>query len=535
LFFSKLCCNFAAKIRKIMSESVKYPVGVQDFEKVRTGGYLYIDKTVLIYKLVNSGSYYFISRPRRFGKSLLVSTLSAYFQGKKNLFEGLAIEKLEKEWKRVPVFHLDLNTSNYDSKEALLNLLNDTVTQWEREYGSSPTEKTPDLKFKGVIQRAYEQTGERVAILIDEYDKPLLQNIGNDDLQEELRSILRSFYSVIKTKDSCIRFGLLTGVTKFGKLSVFSDLNSPDDISISRDWATLCGITEEELCTQLTVGINEMAEANGMTHDETLARLKKKYDGYHFHQNTEGVYNPFSLLCALRKREFEDYWFETGTPSFLVTLLKQSNYNLNNLVRERQTADNLNSIANAELNPVPMLYQSGYLTIKGYDERFRKYLLGFPNEEVEIGFISFLLPCYVRTTRESPDFFVEQFVEEVESGDVNNFLKRLQTMFADNSYTIQGDKELYYQNTMFVIFKMMGFYVDIERTTSYGRIDMVIKTNDNIYVIEIKLDGTADEALKQIEDKGYAAPYAMDKRKLYKIGINFSSDIRGISEWKIAE
>jgi len=518
-----------------MSESVKYPVGVQDFESLRKDNYLYIDKTALIYKLVSTGRYYFISRPRRFGKSLLVSTLSAYFQGKKELFEGLAIEKLEKEWKRVPVFHLDLNNGKYDSLEGLNAVLNDHLSRWESIYGTRPSEQTLSLRFAGVIERAHQQTGERVAILIDEYDKPLLQNIGNDEMQEKLRATLRSFYSVIKGNDKDITFGLLTGVTKFGKLSVFSDLNSPDDISISRQWSALCGITEEELCTQLSVGIDEMAEANGMTHDETLARLKKKYDGYHFHQNTEGVYNPFSLLCALRKREFEDYWFETGTPSFLVTLLKQSNYNLNNLVRERQTADNLNSIANAELNPVPMLYQSGYLTIKGYDERFRKYLLGFPNEEVEIGFISFLLPCYVRTTRESPDFFVEQFVEEVESGDVNNFLKRLQTMFADNSYTVQGDKELYFQNTMYVIFKMMGFYVDIERTTSYGRIDMVVKTNDNIYVIEIKLDGTADEALKQIEEKGYAAPYAMDKRKLYKIGINFASDIRGISEWKIAE
>jgi len=518
-----------------MSESVKYPVGVQDFESLRKDNYLYIDKTALIYKLVNTGRYYFISRPRRFGKSLLVSTLSAYFQGKKELFEGLAIEELEKDWKRVPVFHLDLNNGKYDSLEGLNAVLNDHLSRWESIYGTRPSEQTLSLRFAGVIERAHQQTGERVAILIDEYDKPLLQNIGNDEMQEKLRATLRSFYSVIKGNDKDITFGLLTGVTKFGKLSVFSDLNSPDDISISRQWSALCGITEEELCTQLSVGIDEMAEANGMTHDETLARLKKKYDGYHFHQNTEGVYNPFSLLCALRKREFEDYWFETGTPSFLVTLLKQSNYNLNNLVRERQTADNLNSIANAELNPVPMLYQSGYLTIKGYDERFRKYLLGFPNEEVEIGFISFLLPCYVRTTRESPDFFVEQFVEEVESGDVNNFLKRLQTMFADNSYTVQGDKELYFQNTMYVIFKMMGFYVDIERTTSYGRIDMVVKTNDNIYVIEIKLDGTADEALKQIEEKGYAAPYAMDKRKLYKIGINFASDIRGISEWKIAE
>jgi len=518
-----------------MSESVKYPVGVQDFESLRKDNYLYIDKTALIYKLVNTGRYYFISRPRRFGKSLLVSTLSAYFQGKKELFEGLAIEELEKDWKRVPVFHLDLNNGKYDSLEGLNAVLNDHLSRWESIYGTRPSEQTLSLRFAGVIERAHQQTGERVAILIDEYDKPLLQNIGNDEMQEKLRATLRSFYSVIKGNDKDITFGLLTGVTKFGKLSVFSDLNSPDDISISRQWSALCGITEEELRTQLSVGIDEMAEANGMTRDETLARLKKKYDGYHFHRNVEGVYNPFNLLCALRKKEFEDYWFETGTPTFLVKLLQQSDYNLNDLTQEEQSADMLNSIEYAELNPIPMLYQSGYLTIRGYDEEFGNYKLGFPNEEVERGFIRFLLPAYAPRRDNKSAFFVENFVRDVRKGDIDTFLKRLQTMFADNSYTVQGDKELYFQNTMYVIFKMMGFYVDIERTTSYGRIDMVVKTNDNIYVIEIKLDGTADEALKQIEEKGYAAPYAMDKRKLYKIGINFASDIRGISEWKIAE
>jgi len=518
-----------------MSESVKYPVGVQDFESLRKDNYLYIDKTALIYKLVNTGRYYFISRPRRFGKSLLVSTLSAYFQGKKELFEGLAIEELEKDWKRVPVFHLDLNNGKYDSLEGLNAVLNDHLSRWESIYGTRPSEQTLSLRFAGVIERAHQQTGERVAILIDEYDKPLLQNIGNDEMQEKLRATLRSFYSVIKGNDKDITFGLLTGVTKFGKLSVFSDLNSPDDISISRQWSALCGITEEELRTQLSVGIDEMAEANGMTRDETLARLKKKYDGYHFHRNVEGVYNPFNLLCALRKKEFEDYWFETGTPTFLVKLLQQSDYNLNDLTQEEQSADMLNSIEYAELNPIPMLYQSGYLTIRGYDEEFGNYKLGFPNEEVERGFIRFLLPAYAPRRDNKSAFFVENFVRDVRKGDIDTFLKRLQTMFADNSYTVQGDKELYFQNTMYVIFKMMGFYVDIERTTSYGRIDMVVKTQDNIYVIEIKLDGTADEALKQIEEKGYAAPYAMDKRKLYKIGINFASDIRGISEWKIAE
>lgn len=513
--------------------TVKYPIGVQTFEKIRTGGYLYIDKTALVYSLVKSGSFYFLSRPRRFGKSLLISTLAAYFEGKKELFEGLAIEKLEQEWKKVPVFHLDLNNGKYDSLDSLRDILELHLRKWETIYGRDDNIKELSNRFSSVVSRAHEQTGERVAILIDEYDKPLLQNIGNKDLQDELRATLRSFYSVIKGNDRDITFGILTGVTKYGKLSVFSDLNSPDDISINKEYSTLCGITDEELRTQLAVGIGSMAEANGMTRDEVLARLKKKYDGYHFDNNAVGVYNPFSLLNALKNRTFRDYWFETGTPTFLVELLKRSNYNLNRLANERQTADNLNSIANAELNPVPMLYQSGYLTIKGYDEEFRTYHLGFPNEEVENGFINFLLPCYIPTDMGENGFFVGDFVTDIRNGDVDQFMERLQTLFEDNSYAVQGKMELYFQNTMYVVFKLLGFYVEVERTTSRGRIDMVMKTKNYIYVIEIKLDSTADEALKQIEDKGYATPYAMDSRKLYKIGVNFSSDIRGISEWKV--
>lgn len=516
-----------------MDKDVKYPVGVQNFESLRRDNYLYIDKTALLYKLVATGRYYFISRPRRFGKSMLISTLAAYFEGKKDLFEGLAIEQLEKDWKKRPVFVLDFNNGKYDTEEALEEIIDLHLRKWEKKYGHTVGIKELSNRFADVIERAHEQTGERVAVLIDEYDKPLLQNIGNSDMQDKLRATLRSVYSVIKGNDKDITFGLITGVTKYGKLSVFSDLNSPDDISISRDWSTLCGITEEELRTQLSAGINNMAEANGYTYEETLAQLKKKYDGYHFEYNAEGVYNPFSLLCALRNKSFKDYWFETGTPTFLVKLLQQSNYNLNDLTREEQTADALNSIENAETNPAPMLYQSGYLTIKGYDERFGFYKLGFPNEEVERGLTRFLLPAYCPVSNGRSVFFIQNFVQDVERGDANTFMRRLQTFFADSSYTVQGDRELYFQNTMFVVFKMMGFYVDIERTTSHGRIDMVVKTADYIYVIEIKLDATADEALKQIEEKAYAAPYVMDSRKVYKVGVNFSSETRGISEWTV--
>lgn len=515
------------------STTVKYPIGIQNFESLIKDGYLYIDKTALIYKLVTTGRYYFLSRPRRFGKSLLVSTLEAYFQGKKELFKGLAIEQLEKDWTSRPVFHLDLNTSKYSSKEDLEKVLNDHLCYWESLYGTRPSEQTLALRFGGVVNRAHKQSGERVAILIDEYDKPLVQNIDNADLQQELRDILRTFYSVIKSKDGDIKFGLLTGVSKFGKLSIFSDLNSPEEISLQLDWATLCGITEEEIHFQLMPCVDEMARANDMTREEALATLKQQYDGYHFHPKAVGVYNPYSLLNALKSKEYGDYWFETGTPTMLVKLLKQTNYDLNDLPNTLITSDKLNSVDVVETNPIPLIFQSGYLTIKGYDKRFRMYELGFPNGEVENGFVNFLLPTYIPMDKETSAFFVQRFVKEIEHGDIDSFMERLQTLFDDNSYTVQGKKELYFHNTMFIVFKMLGFYVDVERTTSRGRIDLVIKTKDFIYIVEIKYDGTPDEALAQIAKNGYAAPYAQDSRKLYKIGVNFSSESRSIDGWKV--
>lgn len=517
------------------SKTMKYPIGIQDFESLIKDGYLYIDKTALIYKLVTTGRYYFLSRPRRFGKSLLVSTLKAYFEGKKELFKGLAIEQLEKDWTCRPVFHLDLNLSRYGSKEDLLELLNIHLKKWEQIYGANDAEIQPAHRFAGVIERAHKQSGERVAILIDEYDKPLVYNIDKPELQTELRENLRTFYSVIKTKDADIMFGLLTGVSKFGKLSIFSDLNSPEEISLSLDWATICGISEEEILKYLMPGIDEMAQSNDMTREETLAMLKQKYDGYHFHPKARGVYNPYSLLNALKSREFGDYWFETGTPTMLVKLLKQTNYDLNALSSTQITSDKINSVDVVETNPIPLLFQSGYLTIKGFDKEFRLYELGFPNQEVENGFVNYLLPVYFPDKEDVSEFFVKNFVKEIRNADIDSFMSRLQTLYDDNSYTVQGKKELYFQNTMFIVFKLLGFYVDVERTTSRGRIDMVIKTKDYIYVVEIKYDGTPAEALAQIEKNGYAKPYAQDPRQLYKIGINFSSEARSIDGWKVEE
>ena len=511
---------------------MKYPIGIQDFEKLRTKGYSYVDKSRFVYKLATEGEYYFLSRPRRFGKSLFLSTLEAYFQGKKELFEGLAIYDLETEWKKYPIFHIDLNTANFREKDSLYTVLNDYLTTWESKYGTRESEATLALRFKGVIARAAEKEGCGVVILIDEYDKPILQTLRAPELQAEHRAQLKAFYSVLKTQDRYIKFAFLTGVTKFGKVSVFSDLNNLTDISMDHRYISICGMTEKELLTNFKEGINELAEANGDTEEATIAKLKARYDGYHFEENTVGIYNPFSVLNTLSRLRYKDYWFETGTPTFLVDLLKMHNYRLPDMTKERVSDDVINSVDSLSTNPIPVIYQSGYLTIKGYDERFKKYLLGFPNREVEEGFLNFLLPLYTSAGNNSP-FLVDEFVQDVESGNPERFMQRMKAFFADTSYQVVGNAELYFQNAMYLVFKIMGFYTQVERPTSDGRIDAIIQTPNYIYVIECKLDRTADEAIKQIENNGYAEPFLMDKRKLYKIGVSFSSETRGVAEYKI--
>lgn len=511
---------------------MKYPIGIQDFEKLRTNGYSYVDKSRFVYKLATEGEYYFLSRPRRFGKSLFLSTLEAYFQGKKELFEGLAIYDLETDWKKYPIFHIDLNTANFREKDSLYTVLNDYLTTWESKYGARESEATLALRFKGVIARAAEKEGCGVVILIDEYDKPILQTLRDPELQAEHRAQLKAFYSVLKTQDRYIKFAFLTGVTKFGKVSVFSDLNNLTDISMDHRYISICGMTEKELLTNFKEGISELAEANGDTEEATIAKLKARYDGYHFEENTVGIYNPFSVLNTLSRLRYKDYWFETGTPTFLVDLMKMHNYRLPDMTKERVSNDVINSVDSLSTNPIPVIYQSGYLTIKGYDERFKKYLLGFPNKEVEEGFLNFLLPLYTSAGNNSP-FLVDEFVQDVESGNPERFMQRMKAFFADTSYQVVGNAELYFQNAMYLVFKIMGFYTQVERPTSDGRIDAIIQTPNYIYVIECKLDRTADEAIKQIENNGYAEPFLMDKRKLYKIGVSFSSETRGVAEYKI--
>ena len=510
-----------------------YPVGIQNFEKLRKEGYYYVDKTELVYKLVKTGQYYFLSRPRRFGKSLLVSTLDAYFKGRKELFAGLAMEGLEQDWAEHPVLHLDLNAQKYEAPEHLDNILNNALCKWEKLYGSSPSETSLSLRFQGVVERAAEQAGRNVVVLVDEYDKPMLQAIGNEALQAEYRSTLKAFYGVLKSCDQYLRFALLTGVTKFSKVSIFSDLNNLMDISMDDRFASICGITEEELRCDFQEDIRELGEANGMTAEDAARSLKAWFDGYHFSKTGADIYNPFSLLNTFARREFGSYWFETGTPTFLVEVLKRNKYDLHRLTEEMATADSLNGIDTMERDPVPLLYQSGYLTLKGYDREFGVYYLGFPNKEVEEGFVKFLLPFYATIHSGSSAFEITNFVKDVRSGDIEGFMRRLQGFFADTPYELARDLELHYQNVLFIVFKLLGFYTRAEYHTSQGRVDLVVQTDKYIYVMEFKLEGTAEEALRQINEKQYALPFTADPRRLYKIGVNFSAALRGIEKWVV--
>ena len=512
---------------------MKYPIGIQNFESLRLDGYVYVDKTALVYKLVNEGRYYFLSRPRRFGKSLLLSTFEAYLSGKRDMFKGLAIESLEKDWTSYPIMHLDLNTDRYNAVSVLNDRLNLFLSHWERDYGRDLNEVTLSQRFEGVIQRIYDKTGRRVVILVDEYDKPLLQAIGNDALQDEYRGILKSFYGALKSKDACIKFAFLTGVTKFGKVSVFSDLNNLIDLSMNRQYQSICGITEKEIHQYFDSSVQELADSYGLSYEETLARLKTDYDGYHFVKNGIGVYNPFSLLNTFANSEFGRYWFETGTPSYLVEVMKQDNYPLPDLTQEQVTGDFLNSIDSMSKNPLPLIYQSGYLTIKDYDPEFGFYTLGFPNKEVEEGFTDYLLPFYTNIKQGESAFFIGNFVRDLRLGHVDDFMRRMQTMLSDTDYKVVGDSELYFQNAFYLISRMLGFYTEVERETSNGRMDMTVKTKDYIYIFEFKLDGSAEEALRQIEEKGYAKPFSLDSRTLIKVGVNFSLKKRCLETWKV--
>lgn len=519
-----------------MEQIRKLPIGIQTFEDIRKDGYLYVDKTAFVYQMVHTGKPYFLSRPRRFGKSLLISTFEAYFQGRKDLFTGLAIEQLEKEWIEYPVLHLDLNAEKYDSISRLDSMLARYLSLWEDVWGQEEREVTLSDRFSGIIRRAYEQTGRQVVVLIDEYDKPLIQTLLDETLLDEYRRILKAFYGVLKSADRYLRFVFLTGVTKFAQVSVFSDLNHLQDISSWPDYSSLCGITKEELVRTFTPEIERLGADNGMDFDTILDKMTKQYDGYHFYPHCEGVFNPFSVLNACKAKVLDNFWFQTGTPTYLVDLLKQSDYDLRLLIDGVEVTASAFFEYRAEVkNPLPMIYQSGYLTIKDYDKDVLLYTLGFPNDEVRYGFLNFLVPYYTDVTDDETGFHIAKFMRELSFGDVDAFMERLKVFFAGIPYELSNGTERHYQAVFYIVFTLMGQFVETEVRSARGRADAVVKTGDYIYVFEFKLNGSAEEALKQIYEKGYLIPYALEGRKLLKVGVNFSKEMRNVDKYIVIE
>ena len=513
----------------------KYPIGIQSFEDLRREGYLYVDKTALIYRLITTGKPYFLSRPHRFGKSLLLSTLKAYFEGKKELFEGLAIEKLEKQWAVHPVLHLSLNAEKYDSAERLHKQMDSQLLNWESQYGCDAKDWTYSIRFMNVIKAAYEQTGQQVVVLIDEYDKPMLESLHDKELQDQFRNILVAFYSVLKDADPYLRLVFITGVTKFAQMSIFSTLNQLIDISLEKTYETLCGMTRTEIEQNFAPELEAMALKNNTSCEAIVGRMEAMYDGYHFcEEQTEGMFNPFSVLNMLRQLKFNYYWFATGTPTFLVKMLQRSEFDVRELVNGIEVSEaSLMSYRADDDDPVPMIYQSGYLTIKGYDPEFNLYKLKLPNEEVKYGLLNYMAPYYTPVMERDVPFYVGKFVKELRAGDVDAFMNRMRAFFGNISYELSDDTERHYQNVFYIVFTLLGQYTDAEVRSCHGRADMVVKTSDYIYVFEFKLNGTAEEALKQIDEKDYLIPYVADHRKLVKVGVDFNKDTRNIGHWLV--
>lgn len=520
----------------------KLPLGIQGFEKIRTDSFLYVDKTEYIYQLVHSNVPYFLSRPRRFGKSLLLSAMKAYWEGKKELFSGLAIEKLEADnpdaWKSYPVFSFDFNGYNYQQEGSLEDSLDEQLRRWEQGRLTGPIAKSLGERFRNLLIKAYEQTGERCVILIDEYDKPLLDVIDNKALQEHNKEVFKGFFSTLKSFDEYIQFVFITGVSKFHKVSIFSDLNQLRDISMTEDYAGLCGITEDEIDRHFTDEIAAMADRRKMTVMECRNELKRQYDGYHFNQDGAAVYNPYSLFGAFLDKDFGSYWFETGTPTFLIKRLKEARFDVRRFTDKTIYASEsvLKDYTGDTTDPVPLLYQTGYLTIADYDRERKRYTLGFPNEEVEYGFLESLMPAYVPNATAGNGLDIFTLDEYIENGELDEIRKVLTSLFANITYTLESDPfEHYFQAVIYLVFTLLGKFAECETHTYTGRIDCRVLTRNYIYLFEFKRDESAQAALAQIDSKDYALPYAADSRKLYKIGVSFDSESRKLADWAAAQ
>ena len=511
------------------------PIGIQTFEKIRVDNAVYVDKTQFIEELMHYKCPYFLSRPRRFGKSLFLSTLRSYFEGRKDLFEGLAISKTETEWKKYPVFYFDFNVGDFTTEVDFRNSLSKKLSSYEEIYGFHGGENFAD-RFSDLLKAAHEQTGLQAVVLVDEYDKPLLNAIDDQNLVDTFRKILKSFYGVLKGEDAHLQFIFITGVTRFDKVSIFSDLNNLRDISLSETYSAICGISQEELEANFVPEIENMAEKNNYTKEECLAELKKNYDGYHFSQDVQtDIYNPFSLLNAFSDLNFGSYWFATGTPTFLTKMMLDSDFDYKAL--EEGVEVSLRTLENYRLTssePLPMLYQTGYVTIKSYDKEFRSFFLGVPNEEVKFGLYERLLPLYAGYTHNSDNIQVLNFIRELRAGKVEEFMERINNIFAAApKQTNQKQYELNCQAFIWLIFKLMGEFVLCEVQNGKGRSDAVVWQKDAIYIFEFKMDGTAKEAMEQINSKEYSIAYKNDGRKIVKVGVNYSSAEKQLTEWVI--
>ena len=527
--------------------NMKYPIGIQSFEQIVQGGFVYVDKTDLVYQLVYSGKIYFLGRPRRFGKSLLVSTLEQYFLGNKELFKGLAMDKLETEWKQYPVFHVDFSTGNYLNDGALEEKLSGTISRWETRYGVENTYDDLGLRFQEVLRAAHEKTGLGAVVLIDEYDKPILDVLDLDyqvehlgkmiSLEEKHRNIMKSFYATFKGADADLRFVFLTGVTKFSQISMFSGFNQPDDISLNRKYEAICGITKEELVKYFSEPIAEMSQIYHSSEVEMLHKLKIKYDGYHFSEKMVDIFNPFSLLNAFSNMKLGGYWFKSGTPTYLVRLLSHFDENLNELVGKYYGVPQFDDYKADVEKPLPMIYQSGYLTIKDYDQDTESFLLDIPNNEVREGLLTILANNYLKTKEDSASWLISS-VHQLKQGKLQEFMDSLTAFLASIPYSVrrrndEREYERYFDYTFYLLLRMLSCYMLFrEKETSKGRADCVYETPNDVYIFEFKLDGSAEGALLQIEDKGYAKEYATDSRHIHQIGVNFSSETGTIEEWK---
>ncbi|MBR1402606.1 MAG: AAA family ATPase [Treponema sp.] len=514
----------------------KLPIGIQAFEKLREEGYVYVDKTALINTLSHTSTRYFLSRPRRFGKSLFLSTLKSYFEGRKDLFEGLAISESETEWKKYPVLYFDFTGKSYAGVGDLIAKVDDTLSEFEGMYGRNTASKDIAIRFKNLIKAAYDKTGNQVVVLVDEYDKPLLQNATNKKREDEIRAVLKGFYGNLKSEDQYIRFMFITGVTRFDKVSIFSDLNNLRDISLSKDFCAVCGITQEELDSCFIPEIEKLSEDNGITKEACIAKLKNNYDGYHFSEDIKtDVYNPFSLLNAFADSSFGSYWFATGTPTFLTQMIRESNFNYESLENDidvgRRTIENYRLDSR---NVLPMLYQTGYITIKNYERELDCFTLGLPNNEVRYGLYENLVPLYAGYEGKTDEIEVLTFIKELRDGKVEAFMQRINTIFASApKQTNQKQYELNCQAFVWLIFKLMGEFVLCEVQNGKGRSDAVVWQKDTIYIFEFKMDGSAKEAIAQINNQNYPIAYQNDGRKIIKIGVNYSSTEKQLTEWII--